>query len=136
MANRPARVIVNDAVDRRFLEDLLRQPNPGPAAREFVVAAYLTASEFEIGHGRLDAALDIARAGAAAPAVFSTPGDARLLMELSIVYLQRQEYRQARETLLHARTAAPESADVGSCWDLSNTRRTACRKRWKAGRNP
>jgi tetratricopeptide (TPR) repeat protein len=115
VANRPARVIVNDAVDRRFLEDLLRQPSPGPAAREFVVAAYLTASEFEIGHGRLDAALEIARAGVGAPPVFSTPGDARLLMELSIVYLQRQEYRQARETLLRARTEAPESADV---WKL------------------
>jgi tetratricopeptide (TPR) repeat protein len=36
-------------------------------------------------------------------------------MELSIVYMQRQEYRQARETLLRARTAAPESAEV---WKL------------------
>jgi tetratricopeptide (TPR) repeat protein len=115
VATRPARVVVDGAVDRRFLEELLHQPNPAPAAREFMVAAYLTAGEFEIGHGRLDAALDIARAGVAAPAVFSAPGDARLLMELSIVYMQRQEYRQARETLLRARTAAPQSAEV---WKL------------------
>jgi tetratricopeptide (TPR) repeat protein len=115
VATRPARVVVDGAVDRRFLEDLLHQPNPSPAAREFMVAAYLTAEEFEAGRGRLDPALEIARAGVAAPAVFSAPGDARLLMELSIVYMQRQEYRQARETLLRARTAAPDSAEV---WKL------------------
>jgi tetratricopeptide (TPR) repeat protein len=115
VTTRIGRVIVDEVVDRRFLEDLLRQPNPGPAAREFLVAAYLTAIEYEIAHGRLDSALEIARAGVAAPAAFTIPGDARLMMELSIVYLQRQEYRQARETLLHARTAAPNSAEV---WKL------------------
>ena len=115
VATRPARVVVEGAVDRRFLEELLRQPNPTPVGREFMVAAYLTAEEFEIAHGRLDPALEIARAGVAAPAVFSAPGDARLLMELSIVYMQRQEFRQARETLLRARSTAPNSAEV---WKL------------------
>jgi tetratricopeptide (TPR) repeat protein len=112
---RPEGVIVNGVVDRRFLENLLHQPNPTPAVREFMVAAYLTAADFEIVHNHLDPALEIARAGVAAPAAFSKPGDARLLMELSIVYMQRQEYRQARETVLRARTAAPDSAEV---WKL------------------
>jgi tetratricopeptide (TPR) repeat protein len=112
---RPEGVIVNGVVDRRFLESLLRQPNPNPAAREFMVAAYLTAADFEIVHNHLDPALEIARAGVAAPAAFAISGDARLLMELSIVYMQRQEYRQARETVLRARTAAPDSAEV---WKL------------------
>ncbi len=109
---RPPRVISGGQVDRKYLDEIVRQANPNAVQREFMVAAYLTAEDFEITHGRLDAALEIARTGATAPPVFTVPGDARLLVGLSIVYLQRQDYRQARDTLLRARTVAPNSAEV------------------------
>ena len=109
---RPAQVVVNNAVNRRYLDDLARQTLPTPQQRELIVVAFLTAVEFEIEHGRLDSALEIARAASSAPAAAS---DTRLLMGLAIVYLQRQDFRPALEVLVRARQQAPDSAEV---WKL------------------
>jgi len=106
----PARVIQDDAVDRKYLNDLARQHPTTPVARELMVVSFLAAVEFEIEHGRLDSALEIARTGASA-----APDEARLLIGQAIVYLHRQEYRQARDVLARARSLAPESAEV---WKL------------------
>jgi tetratricopeptide (TPR) repeat protein len=106
----PARVIQDDAVDRKYLNELARQRQPTPVQRELMVVSFLAAVEFEIDHGRLDSALDIARTGAIA-----APNEARMLVGQSIVYLHRQEYRLAREMLGRARSLAPDSAEV---WKL------------------
>ncbi len=102
----PDNVIVNDAVNRKFLDELVRQR----AAKDLIVAAFLTAVEFEVAHGHLDSALDLARQCTAAAS-----GDPRPLMGQAIVYFQRQEYRPARDVLLRAKVLAPESAEV---WKL------------------
>jgi len=103
----PERVIVDGQVDRRYLEDLARQPALSPAGRETMVASFLSAVEFEIGHGRLSAALELAKRG-----VDAAPGDPRLLLGQAVVLIQQRELRQAREVLLRARTLAPNSAEV------------------------
>ena len=106
----PARVFKDDAVDRKYLNELAHQRPPTVVGRELMVVSFLAAVEFEIDHGRLDSALDIARTGATA-----APNEARLLVGQAIVYLHRQEYRQARDLLGRARGLAPESAEV---WKL------------------
>jgi len=106
----PARVIQDDSVDRKYLNELARQRPSTVIARELMVVSFLSAVEFEIEHGRLDSALDIAQTGAKAD-----PSEARLLVGEAIVYLHRQEYREARDILGRARALAPESAEV---WKL------------------
>jgi tetratricopeptide (TPR) repeat protein len=100
-------VIVDGQVDRRYLEDLARQPALSPAGRENLVASFLSAVEFEIEHGRLAAALELAKRG-----VDAVPGDPRLLLGQAVVLIQQRELRQAREVLLRARSLAPNSAEV------------------------
>lgn len=103
----PDRVVVDGQVNRSYLEELARQPSPTPLARELLVASFLSALEFEMEHGRLDSALDLARRGESA-----APSDPRMLMGQALVFMQRQEYRPAREILLRARNLAPNSGEV------------------------
>ena len=106
----PEPVIRNEEIDRKYLTELARRHSPTPVQRDLMVVSFLAAVEFEIEHGRLDSALDIARTGAMA-----APNEPRLLVGQAIAHLHRQEYRQAREILGRARGLAPESAEV---WKL------------------
>ncbi len=103
----PERLFVDGQVDRRYLEDLARQPALSPMRKEMMVDSFLAAVEFEIEHGRMDSALELAKMGAEA-----APTDPRMLMGEAVVLIQRQEYRQAREILMRACTQAPTSADA------------------------
>lgn len=103
----PEHLIVDGQVDRRYLEDMARQPALSPMRKELMVDAFLSAVEFEIEHGRLGSALELAKMG-----VEGAPSDPRMLMGQAVVLIQRQEYRQARDILLRARTLAPNSAEV------------------------
>lgn len=126
---RPEHVVVDGRVDRRYLEELARQPALSPAGRELMVASFLAAVEHEMNHGRLDAAMELARRGADA-----APGDARMLMAQAAVLMQRQELRQAREVLLRARPLAGESAEFWKFLgfvDYSSDRLDDAIKSWK-----
>lgn len=110
IASRVPGVVKGDAVDRKYLDEVLKQRTAGPVANELMIVSFLSAMQFEIEHGRLDSALDIARAAASA-----SPNEVRLLVGLGVVYLNREEYRPARDVLARARGIAPKWAEV---WKL------------------
>ena len=102
-----APVLPSGEVDHESLDALARQPNLDDAAQRRLAPAFLGAVEYEMRRGRTDAALALARKG-----VTALPRNPQLMLAYGALLLHKQQNRAAREWLLRARLAAPNSPQV------------------------
>ena len=102
-----APLLPSGELDHKSLERMARQTNLDNAGRRRLAAVFLAAIEYEMRRGRTDAALSLSRKG-----VSAFPGDPQLTLAHGALLLHKQQYQAAREWLLRARVAAPNSAQV------------------------
>ena len=102
-----APVLPSGELDHAYLEAMARQPDLDNAGRRRLATVFLAAIEYEMRHGRTDAALVLARQG-----VSAFPGNPHLTVAHGALLLHKQQYQAAREWLLRARLVAPNSPQV------------------------
>lgn len=126
-----ARSVVHDgAIDLDALARIDTKASTGNAdAVASAVAGELLASRFAYDHGDLSAALDHAQR-----AVYFTPTQVPLLLNVAYLHLRRGEYTAALDSLDPARRLAPDSPDVAKLtgWaDYGLNRLAAAVSEWK-----
>jgi tetratricopeptide (TPR) repeat protein len=102
------RVIQNNQVDRAYVDQLDLEARSGQElANQNAAMAHHAASQFEMMHGEMDAALEDAR-----NALTYMPEQPVLLMDTAYLYLRRSEYTQSIEYIDRARRLVPEDPEV------------------------
>jgi tetratricopeptide (TPR) repeat protein len=96
------------SIDLTYLANLENAASGGGAIRVAkVAAAHHVAAQFLVSKGDLGSAIDHYRR-----ALTFAPEQIGLLLNLAVLQLRQSEYTAALDTLDHARSVAPESADV------------------------
>ena len=106
-ATEKAPVLSSGELDHKSLERMARQTNLDKAGRRRLAAVFLAAIEYQMRRGRTDDALSLSRTG-----VSAFPRDPHLTLAHGALLLHKQQYQAAREWLLRARVAAPNSAQA------------------------
>jgi len=102
------RVIQGGEVDRAYVDQLDQEAHSGQGlANQNAAVAHHTASQFEMVHGAMDAALEDARS-----ALTYMPEQPVLLMDAAYLYLRRSEYTQSLDYIDRARRLVPEDPEV------------------------
>jgi tetratricopeptide (TPR) repeat protein len=102
------RVIQGGEVDRSYVDQLDQEAHSGQGlANQNAAMAHHTASQFEMMHGAMDAALEDARS-----ALTYMPEQPVLLMDAAYLYLRRSEYTQSLDYIDRARRLVPEDPEV------------------------
>jgi len=102
------RVIQGGEVDRSYVDQLDQEAHSGQGlANQNAAMAHHTASQFEMIHGAMDAALEDARS-----ALTYMPEQPVLLMDAAYLYLRRSEYTQSLDYIDRARRLVPEDPEV------------------------
>jgi len=102
------RVLQNGDVDRSYVDQLDQEARSGQGlANQNAAMAHHAASQFEMLHGAMDAALEDARS-----ALTYMPEQPVLLMNAAYLYLRRSEYTQSLDYIDRARRLVPEDPEV------------------------
>src|SRR4029077_15911863 len=102
------RAIQGGEVDRAYVGQLDQEAHSGQGlANQNAAVAHHTASQFEMVHGAMDAALEDARS-----ALTYMPEQPVLLMDAAYLYLRRSEYTQSLDYIDRARSLVPEDPEV------------------------
>jgi tetratricopeptide (TPR) repeat protein len=102
------RVIQSGEVDRGYVDQLDQEAHSGQGlASQNAAMAHHAASQFEMAHGAMDAALEDAR-----NALTYMPEQPVLLMDAAYLYLRRSEYTQSLDYIDRARRMVPEDPEV------------------------
>src|SRR6266851_7184553 len=102
------RVIQGGEVDRAYVDQLDQEAHSGQGlANQNAAVAHHTASQFEMVHGAMDAALEDARS-----ALTYMPEQPVLLMDAAYLYLRRSQYTQSLDYIDRARRVVPEDPEV------------------------
>jgi tetratricopeptide (TPR) repeat protein len=102
------RVIQGGEVDRAYVDQLDQEAHSGQGlANQNAAMAHHAASQFEMMHGSMDAALEDARG-----ALTYLPEQPVLLMDAAYLYLRRSEYTQSLDYIDRARRLVPEDPEV------------------------
>ncbi len=102
------RVLQSGNVDRSYVDQLDQEARSGQGlANQNAAMAHHAASQFEMLHGAMDAALEDARS-----ALTHMPEQPVLLMNAAYLYLRRSEYTQSLDYIDRARRLVPEDPEV------------------------
>ena len=102
------RVTQGGEVDRSYVDQLDQEAHSGQGlANQNAAMAHHAASQFEMMHGAMDAALEDARS-----ALTYMPEQPVLLMDAAYLYLRRSEYTQSLDYIGRARRLVPEDPEV------------------------
>jgi tetratricopeptide (TPR) repeat protein len=102
------RVTQGGEVDRSYVDQLDQEAHSGQGlANQNAAMAHHAASQFEMMHGAMDAALQDARS-----ALTYMPEQPVLLMDAAYLYLRRSEYTQSLDYIDRARRLVPEDPEV------------------------
>src|SRR6202030_1630084 len=102
------RVTQGGEVDRSYVDQLDQEAHSGQGlANQNAAMAHHAASQFEMMHGAMDAALEDARS-----ALTYMPEQPVLLMNAAYLYLRRSEYTQSLDYIDRARRLVPEDPEV------------------------
>jgi len=102
------RVLQNGDVDRSYVDQLDQEARSGQGlANQNAAMAHHAASQFEMLHAAMDAALEDARS-----ALTYMPEQPVLLMNAAYLYLRRSEYTQSLDYIDRARRLVPEDPEV------------------------
>ena len=95
-------------MDRAYVDQLDQEARSGQGlANQNAAMAHHAASQFEMMHGAMDAALEDARS-----ALTYMPEQPVLLMNAAYLYLRRSEYTQSLDYIDRARRLVPEDPEV------------------------
>ncbi len=107
----PIMLLPGGEIDREHLNSRLRSVPADEAGRARLASELVAAIDYEMQRNGADAAAAISRS-----AVSAIPGNADLMLVHGILLLHQQQVQLAREWLLRARAAAPDSA---AAWKFS-----------------
>jgi len=98
----------DDAIDREYLAKVESAARSGERGASGIAALALhSAAQFELSRGDTDHALTDEKS-----ALTYAPEDPVILMNVAYLHLRRSEYKVSLEYLEHARSVAPDNADV------------------------